>query len=898
LTALDKIDSHTSTGDELSEDIENIYSSISGVVDGIEELEELEKSIDGLSVTDNTKDVLRDVVDKTIDNVKALTYGGDDPLTDSDVNDIVELAKKKFEAAEIADGLKVNGDEERSDEAIEIVDKYVKAIAEVELNDGTDIEEAKENIDEIISELEGKIKEQDEKDAGKAALDKFCEDNDISLKDDERIAGILQEVKDEIQALDKGTDDDATFEKRVADVVAAGEDKLTAAEFRYDNPVTEKSNNAIDENDSEDLESALEKYNQLSDNVKEEVDKLYQPEYNSFEELIDMKKFAQEFNAEKDRIVKELEGEKKTHDGDLLSSTIDMQIKKIQDVQLEERQYTEAEQQEALANLKVEENKAVDEVDLGQNKQQKLNTLDEEMQELIDSGAYSEEAIEELKKIYAKAEEEINSTTTGDEIGDWKDKVEADKKNASDAFAKINVIAIATEGNKPSDLDSDELDYAERHNVDEDGYIGSVSNEKGMSSTIQLIIKKTDDKSNTEKTIKNASKNGNAIVATGSTLTEAQLNAALDDKELKVTLDAYLLQNGEKVENFDGSYTVKVLIPSSLRNVNNLQVVYIRDDGKVEVFETKVEGNYIIFTTTHFSDFQILGEKTVNLLWLALLLGGILVLEAVVIVFLIMKRREEKKGEEKAAAFGGFGIANLLTLYLPNGIIPTIIVLAVLVVIAAAAIVLLALRLKKQAATATESGSESENVNNNEVAATTFEEEKKPQRVAYAVVGETEPEKAKPEKAENKPTPKASKVSEPPAAPVVPAASVKKQEEKKQQSEVKEVKKHRSVSVEEAAASPDEIVAALVESEEYSTGKTKGIVNIDKISEAYSDGETVTVESLREKGLIEKEVDYVKVLARGTLDKALTIKVQEYSRDAIKMIVIAGGTAVRIKVKK
>lgn len=112
------------------------------------------------------------------------------------------------------------------------------------------------------------------------------------------------------------------------------------------------------------------------------------------------------------------------------------------------------------------------------------------------------------------------------------------------------------------------------------------------------------------------------------------------------------------------------------------------------------------------------------------------------------------------------------------------------------------------------------------------------------------------------------------------------------------VEKVERISAAEAAASSDEIAAAVVDSDEYSVGKNKCIVNIDKISENYKNGETVTVDNLRAKGLIPKKANYVKVLARGTLDKALTVKAQEYSADAVKMIVLVGGTAIRIKVKK
>ncbi|MDE6408343.1 MAG: uL15 family ribosomal protein [Anaeroplasmataceae bacterium] len=43
------------------------------------------------------------------------------------------------------------------------------------------------------------------------------------------------------------------------------------------------------------------------------------------------------------------------------------------------------------------------------------------------------------------------------------------------------------------------------------------------------------------------------------------------------------------------------------------------------------------------------------------------------------------------------------------------------------------------------------------------------------------------------------------------------------------------------------------------------------------------------------KVDYIKVLARGVLDKPLIIEAQDYSIDAIKMIVLTGGEVRKVK---
>jgi ribosomal protein L15 len=111
----------------------------------------------------------------------------------------------------------------------------------------------------------------------------------------------------------------------------------------------------------------------------------------------------------------------------------------------------------------------------------------------------------------------------------------------------------------------------------------------------------------------------------------------------------------------------------------------------------------------------------------------------------------------------------------------------------------------------------------------------------------------------------------------------------------------KKVSVEEVAVVPDEEVAQFIETEtdenNTGSGRRKGIVNIDSISAAYNAGDVVNLKSLKEKKLIAKNIDFVKVLARGTIDKSLTVKADDFSMDAVKMIIITGGTVIKLKKK-
>ncbi|MDR0707616.1 MAG: 50S ribosomal protein L15, partial [Treponema sp.] len=66
-------------------------------------------------------------------------------------------------------------------------------------------------------------------------------------------------------------------------------------------------------------------------------------------------------------------------------------------------------------------------------------------------------------------------------------------------------------------------------------------------------------------------------------------------------------------------------------------------------------------------------------------------------------------------------------------------------------------------------------------------------------------------------------------------------------------------------------------------------VNLDEIEKRYENGETVSVETLRTKGLV-KGKRPVKVLGNGELTKKLAVTVKAFSNSAKEKIEKAGGT--------
>ncbi|MEH7887210.1 MAG: 50S ribosomal protein L15 [Mesobacillus sp.] len=70
--------------------------------------------------------------------------------------------------------------------------------------------------------------------------------------------------------------------------------------------------------------------------------------------------------------------------------------------------------------------------------------------------------------------------------------------------------------------------------------------------------------------------------------------------------------------------------------------------------------------------------------------------------------------------------------------------------------------------------------------------------------------------------------------------------------------------------------------------KEYAVVNLDALN-VFEDGTEVTPELLIETGLVKKELAGVKVLAKGSLDKKLTVKAHKFSSTAKEAIEAAGG---------
>ncbi len=79
----------------------------------------------------------------------------------------------------------------------------------------------------------------------------------------------------------------------------------------------------------------------------------------------------------------------------------------------------------------------------------------------------------------------------------------------------------------------------------------------------------------------------------------------------------------------------------------------------------------------------------------------------------------------------------------------------------------------------------------------------------------------------------------------------------------------------------------------YPFKKEFEVINLSRLENVFADGETVNMQSLREKGLVSGNKD-VKILGNGEITKKLKVEVASLSKSAREKLEKAGGTVVAV----
>lgn len=72
-------------------------------------------------------------------------------------------------------------------------------------------------------------------------------------------------------------------------------------------------------------------------------------------------------------------------------------------------------------------------------------------------------------------------------------------------------------------------------------------------------------------------------------------------------------------------------------------------------------------------------------------------------------------------------------------------------------------------------------------------------------------------------------------------------------------------------------------------------INVSLLQERFDENDSVTPETLKEKNIVKKTMDGIKILGHGELSKPLVVKAHKFSKKAIEKIQQAGGTIEELK---
>ncbi len=75
----------------------------------------------------------------------------------------------------------------------------------------------------------------------------------------------------------------------------------------------------------------------------------------------------------------------------------------------------------------------------------------------------------------------------------------------------------------------------------------------------------------------------------------------------------------------------------------------------------------------------------------------------------------------------------------------------------------------------------------------------------------------------------------------------------------------------------------------------KTYINIGTLDENFEANDVITLDILKEKGLVNKKAQRIKILADGILTKPFTVKAESFSIQAVKMIELTGGRVVMLR---
>jgi len=458
--------------------------------------------------------------------------------------------------------------------------------------------------------------------------------------------------------------------------------------------------------------------------------------------------------------------------------------------------------------------------------------------------SYSEENTLRLESLYSEAIKKIANYQSIDDIPALKEHLQS----ILIAMSSIRKDILFS-SNDASAITQQAPKYPANYNFS-NGYWGCIYSADGISSNAVFTVNNASGSYDTGKIqalIRKAARGNNFI---SETAIPAQTLKALKKCVVSLGVDISL----SSIADTSGKYNVRMLLPDSLAGENILGIVFVDKDGNAEFYNIQKDGCLISFDISHFSTYYIVSESTTNLTPFITFLTVTFILEFVALLLIaaihVARKRKEKNMPPLLRSlilspifpFGALRVQ-------PNNGVSLCVLLGIGVLALGCGIAFLA-KLELKALKLARSKKPAEFVDNSTdiECSTNFEGSKKlnsKQKIPVLC---------------------SAKVDFLPSADdEADFFSEEEHESKKEDSEAN-VPLHR-----------------------------KAEVNLDAIAQAFEEGALVNLETLKQKRLVGKRTEYVKILARGSLTKPFVIEAHDFSRAAEDMLKSVGGEAIRIK---
>lgn len=99
-------------------------------------------------------------------------------------------------------------------------------------------------------------------------------------------------------------------------------------------------------------------------------------------------------------------------------------------------------------------------------------------------------------------------------------------------------------------------------------------------------------------------------------LKEEEIAQKVSDSIDKLLVGLYDVNvyNGKKIVSMkNGKYTIKIKLENDINEYENYQIIYVNDDGEiVEYIDGKIEDGYIVFTTSHLSQYGVIASPIIE----------------------------------------------------------------------------------------------------------------------------------------------------------------------------------------------------------------------------------------------------------------------------------------------